>query len=388
MNEEKMKILKMLEEGRISADDAARLLESLGGGENKASSQNSYSERSSQQAADKGHNSPTDDRRNLENMAADAAKKFGAFAKNMEPKLTKLTEVMAEKTISVTDKISKSFSSGTSYAKPVQFSSDSASEQAFEAIVTPGYNELNIMGTNGNVSIKGYNGDKITAKVSARAKSSGAKIELMQLGSKYLLHYDEDLFDNVSVDAYVPETMFSIISITTINGSLEATTLRADSITITNSNGATLLKNLRGNSIKADCNNGRLELNNITGENGSIENFNGDISGGDLDIANLILSGLNGSVSMIQPRFSNHSDYIWAIEASNGRLSLNMPSDAGLGYHIKANAALSQIKIGLTGLNYIANTGAYVEAKSINYESAARKIKLSMETSNGPLTLN
>lgn len=36
MNEEKMMILKMLQEGKISADEAAKLLESLDAGTNKA----------------------------------------------------------------------------------------------------------------------------------------------------------------------------------------------------------------------------------------------------------------------------------------------------------------------------------------------------------------
>jgi len=310
----------------------------------------------------------------------------------MEPKLYKLTETVAEKTSAVADKISKSLSQ-TSPAAPretpgVKKSYSNMEERGFESFVTPGYNELSLSGLNGDVLIKGYNGDKISARIYYKPKRPGAHIEIIQLGTKYFLNYEEDDFEKVSIDAFVPETMFSNINIQTINGQLSVSSLRAENCVFVNANAATEIKDINVSSFKIECNNGALRLENICGGSGKAENFNGSVQGTAIDVANLELISQNGSVGINIASFDRYSDYVWAVEASNGKLTLNMPSSRDLGYHIKAHTALNSIKVGLTGLSYMFNEPSFVEAKSSAYEICPKKIKLSMETSNAPIVLN
>lgn len=396
MNEEKMKILKMLEDGRISSEDAARLLESLSGSPSSGRSRSPESPISNNSR----YSSDTTTANKFDDFASDISKKIEVLARDMEPKLQKLTDVVAEKTANVADRLSKSLTKEsipremppTPRSDSVQNSLRMDSEKTHEIIVSPGNNELNITGLNGNVTIKGYNGDKITAKIYARQKSAGfakgGTVEFMKLGSKYVLHYDEESVERLSVDAYVPEALFQNIHIETNNGALDVTNLKGHYLNIANSNGNTTISHVMAENIEIDCNNGRLDISELSAKNGKIENFNGDISVTDVDISNLKLIGLNGSLTMLLRSLSRYADYTWAVETSNGRIIANLPSGLEYGYHINAHTALSEIKVGLTGLNYFANSPSLVEAQSFRFKDSPKKMKISLETSNWPLTIN
>jgi hypothetical protein len=261
-------------------------------------------------------------------------------------------------------------------------------ERVFEAKVTSGYNELNFSGLNGDVMLQGYNGDKISARIFYRSKKPSAHIEIMQLGNKYFLNYEEDEFDRVCIDAFVPSAMFNSIAVSTVNGALNISATESGYLSVNNLSGSTILKDIVSDDIKADGSNGEMRLSNLKSVNGKFENFNGNVFAEGMDVQNLILTALSGNITMNVANFGAKPEYIWAVETSNAKMTLNLPSSPDLGYHLKAHATLSNIKIGLTGLNYIANSPSFLEAKSINYSGASKIIKLSLETSNAPLVIN
>ena len=413
MPNEKLMILKMLEEGKISAKEAERLLEAAGreefgtpyrtsastqqqssysGGYNSrtGTASGSYDSRADSSytgnANNRQYEGPSQPSGGYDSFAGDLSRKFDAFARDLEPKLQRFSETVVEKTAGIADKISRSLED-TVRSTPAAPHPNSQ-EKRFELYVTSGYNELNIAGLNGDVLIHGYNGDKITASVYCKPKRLNAPLSLMRLGNKYFLNYDDDDFDKVSVNAYVPESMFNVISVNTINGILDVTALSADNITLNNSNGQTKLRSLSADFLKTECNNGKLNIQIVKAQNARVENFNGAIDVLDLDCANLRLTSVNGGVIVNMSQYSAFPSYMWDIESSNGKMTLNLPTYPDLGYHVKAHASLGQIKVGLTNLNYLLNSPSLTEARSINFDSCARKVKLALETSNAPLQIN
>jgi len=401
MGEEKMMILKMLEEGKIDAAEASKLLGTVGDAPSKPK-RAQKSEKQTYEKDQSGHTYEKEcDRHPGNNQNApqgdftrDLSKKFETFARDMEPKLQSFTKGVASAADTVADKISKTIGNTASapYAreasKPPKPGYANTTERVFEYVVAAGYNELSLAGLNGDVTIQGYNGDKISAKIYYRAKKGAASIDIMRLGNKYFLNYEEDEFDKVCIDAYVPSGMFDSMTISTTNGALNVSAVSPANINIDNLNGATALKGVASENIKADCNNGALKLEDIKAANAEIESSNGNITALGADIKNLRLAALNGQINMNIAGFDAYDDYIWALETSNAKMTLNMPSRPDYGYHIKAHATFSNIKIGLTGLNYIINDSAFAEAKSVHYDSAAKQIRLSLETSNAPLVIN
>jgi len=100
------------------------------------------------------------------------------------------------------------------------------------------------------------------------------------------------------------------------------------------------------------------------------------------------MTTFNGAVDMQIAQFASFDHYDWKIETGNEKLNLALPSYVSLGYHVKAHAALNTVKLGLVGMDYIRNDKSMIEAKSINYNDATKKVDLVLETSNAPLVVN
>jgi len=422
MQNEKLMILKMLENGQITADEASRLLQAAdSGGGTPPTPPPSQSAPppvpppppapaggTRYDSAAPGNNGRPPTSGAAPSTMEDLGRKFESFARDMAPKVQKFAESAVGAIVGVTDKVSDAFSSpgsGTgaghpapthgsqmhrpSSPSPVATAAGGVTVVNIEKLVEAGtHNELSISGLNGEVRIKGYNGDKITARLSYKAKRAGAHIELVKLGGKYFLNYESDEFSQVSIDAYVPERAFGVIKVDSINCVVDCSSLAANDMRIVNANGNVNLSGLSAATLTAENGNGRLAVSNIAADTAAIENINGQLECTELDIANLKLTNYNSPISIIMSGFNRHTDYLWNVETGNAKLSMNMPTMPNLGYHIKAHAAMGEIRLGLTGLQFLINEPSLVEARSVSFDHASKKLKLAAETSNAPLTIS
>jgi len=333
----------------------------------------------------------------------DLGRKFESFARDVGPKVQKFAAATVNAIVGVTDKVSDAFT-------PPEHSGSASHDQPYRApaakptrtgsatgvtvvnieklVEAGGHNELSITGQNGEIRIKGYNGDKITARLSYRAMRPGAAIELVKLGGKYFLNYEAEDFNQVSIDAYVPERAFGVIKVDGLNCTVDCSSLAAGDMRIVNANGSVSLAGLSANNLTAENSNGRFAVSNIIAENATLENMNGQVECTELDIANLKLTNYNSPVSVIMSGFNRHTDYLWNVETGNAKLTMNLPTMPNLGYHIKAHAAMSEIRLGLTGLQFLINEPSLVEARSVSFDHAGKKLKLAAETSNAPLWIS
>jgi len=418
MNSEKMAVLQMLADKEISAEEAARLLQGIGktsGGSARVLTppDDSFAfsgtiSKAKPPAAPEPPEKPEETKkeppkkeaprqespganRNTsaggESFAEELSRKFGTLVRDMEPKLQKLTEVVVGKTVGAANAFARSVSTPA----PVERTPAGArggTERMFELKITEPNGELNLAGLNGPVLVKGYNGDKISAKIYYVPKTACARLELLTLGSKVFLDYDENDFRSVHIDAFVPEKMFANIRLSSVNGSLTASTLTASNIRLEALNGDLDMNGLAADNIIAEGNNCPLRLRDITAARASVENFNNSIAASNADIAQLQMTTFNASVTLQMAAFRRYADYAWDVESSNGKVRLILPSSESIGYDIKAAASLGSVKLGMLGLRYIRNDRACAEAQSEHFERAAKKIRLKLQTSNAVLEVN
>ncbi|MCL2225462.1 MAG: DUF4097 domain-containing protein [Defluviitaleaceae bacterium] len=396
---EKLRILKMIEDGQITAAEAAQLLQALDGGASSAPPPPAKKYEGNSNDS-KSHGEP-------HYGLDDLGQKFESFAREMAPKVEKFAGAVASQIAGVAERVSDAFTpppeapataaapSGSQHrAAPPKAAKPSAPAGGLEErqielpVEVGGYNELNLSGLNADIRVKGYNGDKITARLTYQAKKAKAYIELVKLGGKYFLKYEEDEFSSVSIDAFVPERAFGVIKIDGINGQMDASSLSATEMHFSNSNGITNLSALSAANIYAEASNGRFSVSNITAESASFENLNAPLEAIELDIAKLKLSNYNSPLSVIMSKFDRHTSYIWSVETGNEKLSINLPTATNLGYHIKAHAAMGEIRLGLTNLQYLINEPSLVEARSTSFDSLPKKVKIAVETSNASLIIN
>ncbi len=98
MKQERIKILTMIEEGKITVDEASKLLEALNLGKSEKYEFNTsdFEEKISRFS------------QALDSVTRDLGEKMGTAYKNVEPKFKKATKTVLEKTASVLDDMSKS----------------------------------------------------------------------------------------------------------------------------------------------------------------------------------------------------------------------------------------------------------------------------------------
>jgi len=388
MNNEKLAVLRMLEEGKITVAEASNLLEAVGKTETAMKTKENH----------KYPNEPN-----------------GNKTKNDEPLFNRVTGFIAGKATQAAGAISREFCLEPTQDKAEGKQNEQQGNEnladatqkrralkhedmhktgeevtkTFELKVNAQNAELSVCGYNGAVMIKGYNGDKISAKVKYVPKHSRTETpEFITLGSKFILSYDENNFEKVSIDAFVPEVLFSSIKINCLNGAVNIASVTTTAIEVENTYGQAEIKNIMTEQIKCDTSNGSQHLLNIIAKNAAFECFNASVNASDIDAENLRISVLNGGLNFDVSRFAKYNDYEWELESNNDKLNLLLPSLPDVAYCVSAHAALSHVKIGLTGLNFTKNTKCGAEAKSHNYDLVRKKVKLKLETSNAPIVVN
>ena len=437
--EDKMKILEMLDAGKITPEQASELIKAIGaeitptpeirGGsqvppQGNAGPSEAHTAQSGQRmhgsyGGDISHqnnngprNSQSGDARGFDEIASDLRDKLGGLAKEWEPRLKVIAGAVAEKTVDFADKVTKEVTKAVD-SRPSERSSSSAGsqggstqsgmrteparsstrpgqtfERSFELIVAGTSSEFVLAGLNAPVTIKGYNGDKISAKITCKPKQLGADIALVSYGNKYILNYDAAAFLEVSVDAYVPEKLFSIINVSTTNALLHVSNIGTVSFNGASSEGSAIYANIDADRLDISASSGKLELSGVSGKVGRIDAVNSVISAVNLDIEDMKLESSNAPINLSITDYTNFNNYVWNIETSNGRIFANIPSTPALGYSIKAASALGSVKLGLTGMEYSLNSASNVEARSANYDTCTKRVNISFETSNDGIIIN
>ena len=108
MKKERIKILEMVEEGKISVDEAAKLLEAL-----KTNGDFGWSP-DYEDAEEKLHQFS----KNVDSFAREFSEKFSVVFKEVEPKLKSATKKVLDKTVTLLDDVSRSLHEAANNMEP------------------------------------------------------------------------------------------------------------------------------------------------------------------------------------------------------------------------------------------------------------------------------
>ena len=109
MKQERLKVLGLLEEGKITAEDAGLLLDKLAQNEGH----HFISEDTAEQVEEKMHRFA----KNAEHFAKEFSQKAHTAYKDVEPKLKKVSQTVLEKTAAIVDDIAKTLHDSIESAK-------------------------------------------------------------------------------------------------------------------------------------------------------------------------------------------------------------------------------------------------------------------------------
>ncbi len=361
MSNEKIKILKMLENGDITVDEASKLLSALD------SSSTSYTSNTN----NNNNNSST-------NQSIDFNKIIN--------KISNTTQMLAKKTSKIYNDLEKEVKN---IFKSTNISSNKNSIcKEFNFALNEANNILHLKSLNGEMVLKGYNGDKLTLKTIYIPKDINDTVDFYTTDSKkYVFTFMEEKFEKVSLEVLVPKKYFDDISLSSINSNFSLDSINFKNILCdtTNSNG--IVENCEGQDININNVNGKLIIRGIKSNSLKVCNINNYVKLNNIDVKKVSIDVLNGEIDVINDYLNLFDDYDWKLETQNNSINVEINTD-NINYNIDATTSLGKVNILKNNLIYSEKSDYRVIAKTENVNQLFKNLNLCLETTNSVIILS
>lgn len=400
VNEERMLILKMLEEGKITSDEAARLLEALDGSSKQTAGEKEQANRQQRQTvnfADEA--SKVRDRINewkKEFQKSHNPNDFDNMVEEFSSKAEKLGKSVAATTFNIVDKAIDFVGSFVDTNVFNIFGSLTLVEKSFETAAAEGM-DIFIEGVNGQILVKKHMEDKVLIKSRVRSPQNNAD-EVLKFdaedGRTISLKLGKTGNISVSHEVFLPAFKFNKISLKTSNGKIfveDSLSLEFESIT---KNSPIDLMGVNSDSIFVSTRNARVDIGYAIGRNVTINTSNSLVNVKNVKAENIKAVTTNGKIFIENVQgYKNSPEINMFLRTSNaGGIKVNMNDMDKRGYKIKSRTTNGSINLLIPemvyhNINKQGTGSSFVEAESNGYAGYAEKVNINAETSNGDIEI-
>ncbi|MGN1399905.1 MAG: DUF4097 family beta strand repeat-containing protein [Bacillus sp. (in: firmicutes)] len=316
MNVEKQRILKLVEEGKITSSEALTLLELLEEEQkNKDSKEKEIiSDLSTVVTLDEEEQKQQNEEKYTEKKVASAKDMILDFMDNLVAKVKDMD---------------------------LNFTKSSDVTHIFQDL-NKDFKDISIEAANGNVELHVWDEESVKVEVEAKVYRTDQAEE----ARKWLLeeiHFDvkdDKLIYTVGqkwmkVDSkmFIPRNQFDKVRIRLFNGAIVADDLMFGKLNVKTANGKISLSNMTGGSIDAETANGGIELANLNVEKLECETINGAVTAlGSFEQAEV--ETFNGHIQL--KGFGEDAQSIRA-KSTSGAITITLPAGAGAKGEISAN---------------------------------------------------
>jgi len=405
LSEERMMILKMLQEGRINVDEAAKLLEALdasqkqaAGGAKAGSSASKGNEQNRQQESrHKYYDEIEKFRERINEWRKEFSKNysqkdFDKMVDEFSAKAEKIGKEVASVTFGVVDKVVDFVGSLVDTGSFNVFGSYAPVEKIFEADAAEGMN-IELKATNGPITVKKHEENKIIIKAKIRTSQTNTDniLEFTNTEDTIALKpMNYDTFNlSVSYDVLVPAVKFNKLSLETKNSKIYVEDTLTEEFTCITKNSGIDLTGVSSTKITADTKSGKVVANYLIGKDINISTKNSTIDIKNIKAERLGVFNTNGKVMLENVQTYNNSNEVnLVLRTKNADIKANMNDSEDTGYRVSAHTSNGDINLLIPGLLYrnLHNTygnNKHAEAETENYSNALRRINIHAETQNG-----
>lgn len=345
MKEERLLILSMLKEGKITVEEATKLLEAI-----EEKGENNYSDSS------KGKNKEHKDDKNkrLSNMT------FEEIGQDIGNAISTMVDGLKDM--------------GGSFG--LNFNSETITldlEEDLSSIENP---ILDLKAINGSINLNTWQKDSISIKLTCQYKNGllDNETDFYNFSIEddkivFVPTYDKDI--SVKLDVFLPHKKYKEIALKTTNGKIQINDVIVD---------------------KLDCitNNGSINSGKIIGDQVYMATRNGKIEALDISAEILDLSTSNGRI------ICDHSDINRAtnvsLSTSNGSITTNL-SDLTKGAYFDLNTTMGSVNLDLPNMTSINRDQGFTGSKrtiahNSNYDESEENLKYNASTSNGSIKIS
>lgn len=408
MNEERFLILKMVEEGKITAQEAVALIEAL----EAEGPVESIPELAQEVTISPGEGEQS--QWSKVQKLRDAAEKVGdseltrrleveasRFAKNVEEAADKLSRVIEER---IEKEVRPALANLPNFLANIpvigelvgNFSTLSEERQGTFVANTV---RLDLTTENGSIEVEGWSEEhyrlilkkKVRGNDEQAARERAAEIAEVEESSDQLRIVSKaGPNEALHIKLFVPQDKRYQVALSTSNGAVSIASLRNAVGSIVTSNGRVGLKDLDGQRLTARTSNGSIECDGIEMQELIVGTSNGRIRV-DGFTQRLEARTSNGSIE-VKPRLGNLlQEQSLDLHTSNGGIQVKLPPALQNACWFDVSNSFSNIKVGLEDLLYHIREHSFgynrVQAETKGYAAADAKISVYARTSNGGISV-
>lgn len=421
MNEEKLLILKMVEEGKITAQEAAALIDALEGTEKAGevwSDEAEKTETGSHSFFEKKEKTEENEKwwtrmnriwEKLEKMGdseftrrlEEEATRFG---KNVEEAAEKFARVLEER---IQRDVRPALANLPEFLANLPVIGELAGQFAIVTDEVTGmlageHIKLDLNTKDGFIEVEGWEEDhyrlimrkKVRGADEASARQRAAEIvQLTESSDSLQLTTRPGLNEAVSIRLNVPQGKIYDLDLEACNGHIKLVGLKLGSGKVITSNGRVAVKDVQGDRLFVQTSNGGLESDRVTAAELTLMTSNGKIKAA-------------GNTGRLEARTSNGSIRVWPqadaagtsfreqsldLHTSNGSIGVKLPESLQDACWLDAGTTFSSINVGLDNLNYHLDERKLgnnrVQAETPGFASSDVKVRIVARTKNGSINI-
>jgi DUF4097 and DUF4098 domain-containing protein YvlB len=412
ISEERMMILKMLQEGRINSDEAAKLLEALDASEKKANAGPGGPGFGGPGAHGGPGCPPPHFHRRPQYNYYDEAAKFRErinewrrdFAKNynqkdfdkmvddFSAKAEKVGKEVASATAGMVDKMVDFVGSFVDTGAFNIFGNCVLVEKTYEAPAVEG-SSLELQATNGPITVKKHQEDKVLIKAKIRTPQNNADNVLAFDNSSDTISLklaNNEAFNlSVSYDVFVPAVKFNKLVLETKNSKIYVEDTLSEEFTSITKNGMIDLTGVNSSKVNVDTKNAKVAVNYLIGKEVRITTKNAAIELKNIKAEKLGAYTANGKILLENLQTVDGAEEIeLMLQTKNADIKANMNDTDNKGYRVKARTKNGGINLLVPNLLYrnspdVEGFGKQAEAETENFSNAPQRVTIYAETHNG-----
>jgi DUF4097 and DUF4098 domain-containing protein YvlB len=391
VNEERMFILKMLEDGKISSEEAAKLMEALDGGDRqtagesaRANARNANFQDEVFRMRERIHEWKKDFKNNYNQ------KDFDRMVDEFSTKAEKLGKNVANTTFGVVDKVIDFVGSFVDTNAFNIFGSYTAVDKSFEAEAVEGM-DIEIEGVNAPIVIKKHADNKVLIKSTVKSPLNNADSILVfnNAGNKVSLRLNK--IGNISVahEIFVPALRLGTVKLETTNGRIYAEDSLSQVFDVTTRNAHIELMGVNSDKLSINTKNAKIQIGYVIGRTIDINTNNSVIDIKHIKAESVNAVTMNGKILVENVQSHENAEQVnLQLKTTNGDIKVNMNDMENMGYKVKAQTTNGGVNLLIPEMTYNnvnrqGMGGNFVEAVSTNYENAGKKVNIQAETFNG-----
>lgn len=377
MQQEQKLILKMLEEGKITAEEAEALLNAIGEGPSVTESE------------------PQEDPWvRIEKMGEEFASKVEVATERFSRSLEQKAEGFGDKLHKQLPKILAKFPF-FSYEENQEFTT------VVRGTVTPKEKiPINLSNANGPIRVQGWSEEYYQLTVvqrlrgrdreSARSRIFDVKWADGEEREDFILVVPGSQNDgSISLHLMVPENLLYEVKLTSQNGSLRLENLRGTEFMVDTTNGSALLKSIKGARVEGQGSNGSCEMEGVEAAVVRYRLGNGSYRLAVLS-SDLKCRTANGSVNVRLPEI--HGDNNYELRTTNGSITINLPTHKDVDLALQLETSVGRISSEVEGMEIVQQQrqggGGIFEARSTDRTPKTARLALKASTTSGSIRVS